>query len=107
MAVHSFIYLFIIYVYTLEGKVCLYCGSHLPSTEHTVFVKKLNQLARLFLVLVLTRATWTVNSTPMPTEATRITTGMALSLMPRKPMMPKSPQSSSPGPVPGEGRKFE
>lgn len=38
MAVYSFIYLFIIYLYTLEGKVCLYC-SHLPSTEHTVFVK--------------------------------------------------------------------
>ena len=33
-----FIYLFIVYLYTLEGKVCLYC-SHLPSTEHTLFVE--------------------------------------------------------------------
>lgn len=39
---------------------------------------------------VLTRATWTVNSTPMPTEAMRMTTGMALSLMPISPMMPNS-----------------
>lgn len=39
---------------------------------------------------LLTRATWTVNSTPMPTEAMRMTTGMALSLMPISPMMPKS-----------------
>lgn len=38
----------------------------------------------------LTRATWTVNSTPMPTEAMRMTTGMALSLMPISPMMPNS-----------------
>lgn len=39
---------------------------------------------------VLTRATWTVNSTPMPTEAMRMTTGMALSLMPISPMIPNS-----------------
>lgn len=39
---------------------------------------------------LLTRATWTVNSTPIPTEAMRMTTGMALSLMPIRPMIPKS-----------------
>ena len=39
---------------------------------------------------MLTRATWTVNSTPMPTEAMRMTTGMALSLMPIRPIMPNS-----------------
>lgn len=39
---------------------------------------------------LLTNAMWTVNSTPMPTEAMRMTTGMALSLMPIRPMMPKS-----------------
>jgi hypothetical protein len=32
----------------------------------------------------------TVNSTPIPTEAIRMTTGMALSLIPIRPMMPKS-----------------
>lgn len=38
----------------------------------------------------LTRATWTVNSTPIPTEAMRMTTGTALSLMPISPIMPNS-----------------
>lgn len=37
-----------------------------------------------------TRATWTVNSTPMPTDAIRMTTGTALSLIPMRPIMPKS-----------------
>lgn len=37
-----------------------------------------------------TSAMWTVNSTPMPTEAISMTTGMALSLMPIRPMMPNS-----------------
>ena len=38
----------------------------------------------------LTIAIWTVNSTPMPTAAMRMTTGMALNLMLIKPMMPNN-----------------
>lgn len=81
-----------------EGKACL-GYSHLPVLKQDLAHSRcLINTGRLpsepagppSPAPVLTRATWTVNSTPMPTDATRITTGMALSLMPRKPMMPKS-----------------